>query len=59
MSAAFDYPEALEELQPILYPESEEDEEKARENSDNATKAAEESEASEKIDEETLQEITK
>ena len=59
MSAAFDYPEALEELQPILYPESEEDEEKARENSDNAAKAAEESEASEKIDEETLQEITK
>lgn len=58
MSATFDYPEALEELQPILYPESEEDEEKARENSDNATKAAEESEASEKIDEETLQEIT-
>ena len=59
MSAAFDYTEALEELQPILYPESEEDEEKARENSDNAAKAAEESEASEKIDEETLQEITK
>ena len=59
MSATFDYPEALEELQPILYPESEEDEEKARENSDNATKVAEESEASEKIDEETLQEITK
>ena len=59
MSATFDYPEALEELQPIFYPESEEDEEKARENSDNATKAAEESEASEKIDEETLQEITK
>ena len=59
MSATFDYQEALEELQPILYPESEEDEEKARENSDNATKAAEESEASEKIDEETLQEITK
>lgn len=59
MSATFDYPEALEELQPILYPESKEDEEKARENSDNAAKAAEESEASEKIDEETLQEITK
>ena len=59
MSATFDYPETLEELQPILYPESEEDEEKARENSDNAAKAAEESEASEKIDEETLQEITK
>ena len=59
MSADFDYPEALEELQPMLYPESEEDEEQAKENSENATKAAEESEASEKVDEETLQEITK
>ena len=35
------------------------DEEKAKENSENAAKAAEESEASEKVDEETLQEITK
>lgn len=59
MSANFDYPEALEELQPMLYPESEADEEKAKENSENAAKAAEESEASEKVDEETLQEITK
>lgn len=59
MSADFDYPEALEELQPMLYPESEEDEEKAKENSENAAKADEESEASEKVDEETLQEITK
>lgn len=59
MSADFDYPEALEELQPMLYPESEEDEEQAKENSENAAKAAEESEASEKVDEETLQEITK
>lgn len=59
MSADFDYPEALEELQPMLYPESEEDEKKAKENSENAAKAAEESEASEKVDEETLQEITK
>ena len=59
MSADFDYPEALEELQPMLYPKSEEDEEKAKENSENAAKAAEESEASEKVDEETLQEITK
>ena len=59
MSADFDYPEALEELQPMLYPESEADEEKAKENSENAAKAAEESEASEKVDEETLQEITK
>ena len=59
MSADFDYPEALEELQPMLYPESEADEEQAKENSENAAKAAEESEASEKVDEETLQEITK
>lgn len=59
MSADFDYPEALEELQPMLYTESEEDQEKAKENSENAAKAAEESEASEKVDEETLQEITK
>ena len=59
MSANFNYPEALEELQTMLYPESEEDEEKAKENSENAAKAAEESEASEKVDEETLQEITK
>ena len=59
MSADFDYPEALEKLQPMLYPESEADEEKAKENSENAAKAAEESEASEKVDEETLQEITK
>lgn len=59
MSANFNYPEALEELQPMLYPESEADEEQAKENSENAAKAAEESEASEKVDEETLQEITK
>ena len=59
MSATFRYPEALEELQPILYPENEEDEAKAKENSENAAQAAEESEASEKVDEETLQEITK
>lgn len=59
MSATFRYPEALEELQPILYPESEEDEARAKENSENAAQAAEESEASKKVDEETLQEITK
>lgn len=59
MSATFRYPEALEELQPILYPENEEDEARAKENSENAAQAAEESEASEKVDEETLQEITK
>lgn len=59
MSATFRYPEALEELQPMLYPESEEDAKKAKENSDNAAQAAEDSEATEKTDEETLQEITK
>ncbi len=59
MSANFKYPEALEELQPMLYPETEEDAAQAQENSENAVKAAEDSEASEKIDEETLQEITK
>lgn len=59
MSANFNYPEALEELQPMLYPESEADEEQAKENSEDAAKAAEESEASGKLDEETLQEITK
>ena len=56
MSANFDYPQALEELQPMLYPENQEDEEKARENSEKARNAAEESEASEKTDEEALQE---
>lgn len=45
MSATFRYPEALEELQPILYPESEEDEAKAKENSDNAKQQAEDSDA--------------
>lgn len=56
MSANFNYPQALEELQPMLYPENQEDEEKARENSEKAQNAAEESEASEKTDEEALQE---
>ena len=59
MSANFNYPEALEELQPMLYPETEEDAAQAQKNSEDAAKAAEDSEASEKIDEETLQEITK
>lgn len=48
MSATFKYPEALEELQPMLYSESKEDEKKARENSENAMKAAEDSDATEK-----------
>lgn len=51
MSATFRYPEALKELQPILYPESEADLEKARENSDGAAKAAEESDATERYEE--------
>ena len=50
MSATFRYPEALEELQPILYPESAEDEEKARENSDNAQKKAEDSDAANRLE---------
>lgn len=51
MSATFRYPEALEELQPILYPESEADEQKAKENSDNAQKQAEDSDATKKYEE--------
>ena len=51
MSAKFNYPDALEELQPILYPENEEDEAKARESSENAQKQAQEFGASEKYDE--------
>lgn len=41
MSATFRYPEALEELQPILYPKSDEDSQKAKDNSQKAVKAAE------------------
>ena len=54
MSATFQYPEALEELQPMLYPESEEDKEKAEKSSEDAAKAAEESEATQKTDQDTL-----
>ncbi len=54
MSATFRYPEALEELQPMLYPESEEDEKKAKESSEKAADAAEDSQATEKTDEDTL-----
>lgn len=56
MSATFRYPEALEELQPILYPESKKDQQKAK---DNSKKAAEDSKASEKTDEKTLKEASK
>lgn len=45
MSATFRYPKALEELQPILYPESDADLEKARKNSENAQTSAEKSDA--------------
>ena len=51
MSATFRYPEALEELQPILYPESDEDLQKAQENSEQAAEAAEDSGASERYEE--------
>ena len=51
MSATFRYPEALAELQPILYPESDADAQKAKENSDNAQKKAQDSNATEKYDE--------
>ena len=50
MSATFRYPEALEELQPMLYPETEEDKAKAQENSDKAQDAAAGSGASEKYE---------
>lgn len=51
MSATFEYPEALDELQLILYPESEEDEEQAKANSEEAQQKAEESNASEQSEE--------
>ena len=51
MSATVKYPQALEELQPILYPESDADTQKAKENSDKAQKDAKDSGASEKYDE--------
>ena len=50
MSANFKYPQALEELQPILYPESDADLEKARANSDSAVSEAESSDATEKYE---------
>lgn len=59
MSATFRYPEALEELRPILYPENPEDEKQAKENSAHAEQTAEKSKASENMDKETLRKITK
>lgn len=54
MSATFNYENALNELQPIFYPESEADEQKARENSDNAKQKAEDSDASEQLEGEAI-----
>ena len=51
MSATFRYPKALEELQPILYPESDADLEKARKNSEDAQASAEKSDATSKYEE--------
>ena len=50
MSATFRYPKALDELQPILYPESDEDLEKAKKNSESAQKNAEKSNATQKYE---------
>ena len=50
MSATFRYPKALEELQPILYPESDADLEKAKKNSESAQKNAEKSNATQKYE---------
>ena len=49
-SATFRYPKALEELQPILYPESDADLEKAKKNSESAQKNAEKSNATQKYE---------
>ena len=51
MSATFRYPKALEELQIILYPESDADLEKARKNSEDAQVSAEKSDATSKYEE--------
>ena len=50
ISATFRYPKALEELQPILYPESDADLEKAKKNSESAQKNAEKSNATQKYE---------
>lgn len=50
MSATFRYPKALEELKPILYPESDADLEKAKKNSESAQKNAEKSNATQKYE---------
>ena len=50
MSATFEYPKALKELQPILYPESDEDLEKAKKNSEKAQSEASSSDATKKYE---------
>ena len=50
MSATFAYPKALKELLPILYPESDEDLEKAKKNSENAQSEAASSDATKKYE---------
>ena len=50
MSANFNYPKALNELQPILYPENEEDLNKAKKNSEGAMNKAEKSDATDKYE---------
>lgn len=50
MSATFKYPDALAELQPILYPEGEEDLKKAEQNSKAAATLAEDSDATAKYE---------
>lgn len=54
MSATFAYPDALAELQPALYQESDADGRKARANSDAAAKAAAASDATDKTDADDL-----
>ena len=50
MSANFNYPQALEELQPMLYPESADDVQKAKDSSRKAKDEAERSNATEKYE---------
>ena len=52
MSATFDYPKALDELQPVLYPESDKDGKKAEENSKKAKDEALKTNAEEMYEEE-------
>ncbi len=58
MSATFNYPLALEELQPMLYPENDGDVEKAKKNSEKAQKNAKDSDATNKTDKDVLKKAT-